>query len=134
MSLGDDFGQVDQEAADATVSRRFLVRRALGLVVATPVVLTVLQACGGDEAEAPAGGGDTEEETGGGAEQETGGGAEETEPAMTAASPAASPATGASPAASPAAGASPVATPMAGASPVASPVGAQAGGEATPAS
>ena len=134
MALGDEFGQMDQEATDGTVSRRALVRRALGLAVATPVVLAVLQACGGDEAEQPAGGGGTEEETGGGAEQETGGGAEETQPAMTAASPAASPAAGASPVASPAAGASPAATPMGGASPVASPAGAQAGGQATPAS
>ena len=105
MALGDDFGQVDQEATDATVSRRSLMRRALGLAVTAPVVLAVLQACGGDEAEQPAGGGDTGEETGGGAEQETGGGAEETQPAMTASSPAAWQAAGAYPVASPAAGA-----------------------------
>ncbi|CAA9542124.1 MAG: hypothetical protein AVDCRST_MAG19-1623 [uncultured Thermomicrobiales bacterium] len=127
MASGDNLENAEQAVTAGAVSRRFLVRRTVALAVSAPLVLTLLQACGGED-EQEAGGGE-----GGAADEEatettSGGGTTST--TSQAASPAASPSgAAASPvgAASPAAGAA--ASPAAGGA--ASP--AAAGGAASPA-
>jgi hypothetical protein len=97
----------DEEPTTAPMTRRLLLRRAVSLGVAAPVLLTVLQACGDDDDEDENGnGGDDETPTVEAEETE----ATETEPAGTT--------NGIS---TPPGGATPIGSPMG--SPSASPMG-----------
>jgi len=51
MPAGEPIDQTDVEPAADTLSRRGVIRRGLGFAFAAPALLTLLQACGGDDDE-----------------------------------------------------------------------------------